>query len=96
MKHSIIASNVARIAELNTQIKVLADEMESLKNELKEDLEAGSYEIQYGNEKFLISLDFCVNTSVDKSKLVKEFGVEWLEKYMKSTPYQKLTIKKVA
>lgn len=94
MVGSNIGKTAARIAELNAQIKVLADEAEELKDELKEELEAGSYRVICGKEAFMVSLDFCVSNTIDKSKLIQEFGAEWLEKYMKSTPYQKLTIRK--
>lgn len=91
-----IADKIAQYSALQDSIKSLQAEANDLKDELKETLDLGEYEVNSGKELYLVTFVASSNQSIDKARLTSEMGVEFVLKFTKTTAFSKLTVKQIA
>lgn len=90
-----IADKVARLHELNKQIKALQDEANEIKDELKDTLSIGGFDVSVGSDKYSVAVIESANYSLDKERLIEDFGANTINKYTRVTPFIKIRITQV-
>ncbi len=84
---------LAKLAQLQDEIKALQEEAEELKEEIKDELPLGDYDYRFEGQKYLIHFETGSNCSLDKVRLIADFGAKIIDKYTKTSTFTKLTIK---
>ncbi len=96
LSKSQLAEKISEYAHIQESIKSLQAEATDLKEEIKDSLEIGEYDVSNHEEHFIVTFTTSSNQSLDKAKLTEDMGIEFVLKYTKTTAFSKLTIKQVA
>lgn len=88
-----LKGKLAELARLQDEIKALQEEAEELKEQIKQELPLGDYEFRLEGQKYLVKFETGTNISLDKARLITDFGATIIDKYTKTTAFTKLTIK---